>query len=385
MLDHENLLARLVGFDTTSHRPNRACIDFIRDYLGGFGIKSTIIANDDGAKACLWTTVGPAEERGVVLSGHTDVVPVAGQNWASDPFALAERDGKFYGRGACDMKAFIACVLAVVPGLARRQLKHPIHLAFTHDEESDMSGAIRLTDYLKKEGVRPLWTWIGEPTELNLVDSHKGSAFFETTITGVPGHSSKPDKGLNAIDLGAQFIDIIRRIAESRRAKPFAGSRFDPPYSTFNPGIIEGGTAENIIAEHCRIVWQIRSHPGDDLGATLEEIDNAATKEIKPRFQAFAPRAAMTTCTCCVIPPLLPTQGNAGEEILKRFTGKNDTQAVSFGTEGGFFQQLGAPVIICGPGGIDQAHKANEFVSREQLAACVSLLERTLTETTRAN
>lgn len=384
MLDQENLLARLVGFDTTSSRSNRACIDFIRDYLDGFGIQSTIIAGNDGAKACLWATIGPAEGQGLVLSGHSDVVPVAGQNWTSDPFTLAERGGKFYGRGACDMKAFIACALAVVPGLAKRNLQRPIHLAFTHDEETNMEGAKNLTAHLKSEGIAPSWVWIGEPTELNLIDSHKGTSFFETEITGIPGHSSKPDMGLNAIELGADFVNILRRVAQSRKNKPFPGSRFDPPYSTFNPGIIEGGTAENIIAEHCRIVWQVRSHPGDEIGATLDEIERAAAKDIKPRFKAFAPRAGMTTCTCSSIPALLPTPGNPGEEILKRLTGKNEAQAVSFATEGGFYQQLGAPVIICGPGSIDQAHKADEFVSREQLTACASLLERTLAETTKA-
>lgn len=384
MLNQETLLARLVGFDTTSYRSNRACIDFIREYLDGFGVKSTIIANDDGTKACLWATIGPADRKGLVLAGHSDVVPVTGQNWTNDPFVLTERGGKFYGRGACDMKAFIACALAIVPGLVERKLEHPVHFAFTHDEETDMSGARRLTEHLKSEGISPAWTWIGEPTELNLIDQHKGTAYFETKIIGIPGHSSKPDKGINAIELGGQFLDIIKRTAEDRRDKPFPNSPYDPPYSTFNPGIIEGGTAENIIAEHCRIVWQVRSHPGDDLDKTLEDVERLATQEIKPRFAAFAPRAGMTTCTCSRIPALLPMKSNPGEAILKRLTGKNETQAVSFGTEGGFYQQLGAPVIICGPGSIEQAHKADEFVDREQLASCVSLLERTLHETTKA-
>ncbi len=379
MLNSENLLARLVGFDTTSSRSNRDCIDFIRDYLDGFGIKSTIIASDDG-KACLWATIGPADQKGIVLSGHSDVVPVEGQKWTSDPFTLTERDNKFYGRGACDMKAFIACALAVAPAFAKRDLKRPIHLAFTHDEETTMAGAQRLTDYLRKEGIVPVWTWIGEPTELGLIDQHKGVAYFETKITGVPGHSGKPDKGLNAIELGSTFLNIITSAAENKKSKPFIPSVFDPPYTTFNLGIVGGGTAENIIAANCRIVWQVRAHPGDDLDDILKSVEDAATKQIKPRFAAFAPHAGMTTCTCLRVPPFLPTPGNPGEEILKRLTGRNDTQAVSFATEAGFFQSLGAPVIICGPGSIDQAHKADEYVSREQLTACISLLEKTLAE-----
>lgn len=383
MLNHEHILARLVGFDTTSNLPNRACIDFIRDYLDGFGISSTIIASDDGTKACLWATLGPSEQQGIVLAGHSDVVPATGQNWTSDPFVLTERDEKFYGRGACDMKAFIACALAVVPSLTQRKLERPVHLAFTHDEETDMSGALRLTDYMKAQSITPLWTWIGEPTELHLINSHKGVAMLETRITGVPGHSGKPDKGLNAIDLGAQFVGILQRVAQNRRDNPQPNSRFDPPYTTFNTGIIEGGTAENIIAEHCRMLWQVRIHPSEELSAVLEEIDRMTAEEIKPRFKAFAPHAGMSTCTCFNIPPLLPTKPNPGEEILKRLTGYHETEAVSFGTEGGFYQKLGAPVIICGPGSIEQAHKADEFVSREQLAACVSLLEKTLMETTK--
>lgn len=382
MLNHETLLARLVGFDTTSHRSNRACIDFIRNYLDDLGIISTIIASDDEAKACLWATIGPADKRGLVLSGHSDVVPVEGQNWVSDPFTLTERDGKFYGRGACDMKAFLACALAAIPAFVKRKLERPIHLAFTHDEETDMSGAGRLTDHLRAEGVVPSWVWIGEPTELRLVDSHKGVAAFKTNITGVPGHSGQPDKGLNAIDLGAQFIGILQRAGEKRKKRPWPNSRFDPPYTTFNSGIIEGGTAENIIAEHCRFLWQVRTHPGDDLDATLDEIDRMTSAEIKPRFTAFAPRAGMNTCTCFRIPPLMPTEANSGRDILQRLTGHKETQAVSFGTEGGFYQSLGAPVVICGPGSIQQAHKADEYVSREQLAACLSLLEKTLVEMT---
>jgi len=376
--DTEKLLSKLVSFDTTSSRSNCNCIDFIRDYLNEFGIKSDIITNEDGTKACLWATIGASDKPGIVLAGHTDVVPVEGQDWSSDPFTLTERSGKLYGRGSCDMKAFIACVLSVVPELTKQKLVQPIHLAFTYDEETGMEGAVRLTDYLRTRKVVPEWVWIGEPTSLRIIDSHKGVAAFTTSITGIPGHSGQPDKGLNAIELGVQFMNILQDMAQSKKDKPIVASRFDPPYTTFNLGTIKGGTAENIIAEHCDIHWQARAHPGDDLNAVLSEIERTAQAKLKPRFAAFTPKAGMKTCTCFNIPPLLPTASNPGEKVLGHITGNKETQAVSFATEGGFFQKLGSHVVICGPGSINQAHKADEFVEKTQLTACVDLIRKVL-------
>jgi acetylornithine deacetylase len=377
-LSCEQLLERLVGFDTTSDKPNRACIDFMRDYLDGFGVKSDIVATDDGTKACIWAVIGPKEKPGIVLGGHSDVVPVDGQNWTSDPFKLTARGGKFYGRGACDMKAFIACALSIVPELTTVPPKQPVHLAFTHDEETDMSGAVRLTDYMKKRNLKPAWVWIGEPTELHIIDAHKGVAAFSTDITGVPGHSSMPDKGQNAIETATDFMGILRRVAKARRDKPFPNSRFDPSFTTMNLGTIKGGTAENIIAEHCEVLWQVRAHPGDTAEAFRAEVDRLAATEIGPRFKAFAPHAGMKTCVCFDIPPLTPTADNPGEKILTRLTGHNQTEAVSFGTEAGFFQSLGTHVVVCGPGSIEQAHKADEFVAQTQLNSCVDVLRKVL-------
>jgi acetylornithine deacetylase len=381
--DPQELLAKLVAFDTTSRNSNRACIDFIRDYLDGFKIKSEIVADSDGKKACLFATLGPAEGSGVVLAGHSDTVPVDGQNWSSDPFKLTERDGKLYARGSCDMKGFIACALSVAGEYAQKPLRKPLHLAFTYDEETSMEGAIRLTDFMRSRGIKPEWVWIGEPTELAMIDSHKGVAAFTTSFTGIAGHSGQPDLGLNAIELGTRFMDIIGRVAEARRKKPWPHSRFAPPYTTFNLGKVSGGTAENIIAEHCDILWQTRAHPGDDLDATLAEIDRMAESEIGPRIAAFAPRAHMKTCTCFKIPPLMPSKDNPGQAVLGRLTGRMETGAVSFATEAGFFQQLGTGVIVCGPGSIDQAHQANEYVEKSQLAAGSDLIRRMLAENRR--
>jgi len=373
-----DILSKLVGFDTTSTRPNRACIDFISDYLMSLGVMSHIIATDDGHKACLWATIGDNDKPGIVLAGHSDVVPVDGQDWTSDPFTLVEREGKLYGRGSCDMKAFIACALALVPELLKQSLPQPVHLAFTHDEETDMSGAIRLTDFMKQQNIRPLWVWIGEPTELHLIDSHKGVALFATEITGIPAHSSQPDEGVNAIECAGQFLSILQRVAHTKKSNPFIPSRFVPPYTTFNPGIIHGGTAENIIAEHCRLEWQVRAHPGDDLDQTLAVIDRSVREEIAPRFVAFAPRAQLTTCTCFNIPPLMPTKDNPGTLVLTRLTRHTEPEAISFATEAGFFQKLGSHVVVCGPGSINQAHKADEFVEKEQLLICIDLIRKVL-------
>jgi len=304
-----------------------------------------------------------------------------GQDWTSDPFKLTERDGKLYARGSCDMKGFIANALDAAGDLSKQKLKHPLHLAFTYDEETNMSGARHITKYMSERNIVPEWVWIGEPTGLHIIDSHKGVAFFTTSIDGVQGHSGQPDKGLNAIDLGTTYMNIIQRVAAEKRANPIANSRFDPPYTTFNLGIVRGGTAENIIAGRFEILWQARAHPGDDLSATLAEIDRLATAEIKPRFKAFAPKAGMKTCTCCDIPPLMPKKDNPGEKILTRLTGDNQAEAVSFATEAGFFQKLGTHAIICGPGHIDQAHQADEYVEISQMAACARLIRQVVSET----
>jgi acetylornithine deacetylase len=379
----QDILTKLTGFDTTSSHPNRGCIDYISDYLKDCGVACEIIASAETGKACLWATLTPtdavcAAKPGIVLAGHSDTVPVAGQDWSSDPFTLTERDGKFFARGACDMKGFIACVLSVVPELLKGRLTQPVHLAFTHDEETTMAGAQNLTDVLRQRQIAPQWVWIGEPTELRIIDSHKGVAMFRTDITGVPGHSGQPAKGLNAIDLGAEFIQILRAMAQLKSDRAFVPSRFDPPYTSFNIGTIKGGTAENIIAEHCEIQWQARAHPGDNLGATVQQIDELAQDRFAGRFQTFAPRAGLRTCTCFDIPPLLPTVCNPGAALLGKLTGHSKTEAVSFATEAGFFQKLGTHVVVCGPGSIDQAHKADEFIEKSQLASCVDLLRQVL-------
>jgi acetylornithine deacetylase len=379
------ILTRLVGFDTTSRNANRACIDYIRTLLEDCGVASEIITGEEPGKACLFATIGVMDVPGIVLAGHSDTVPVDGQNWSSDPFTLTERAGKLFGRGTCDMKGFIAAALAMVPELVAAakagKLAQPVHLAFTHDEESDMRGAVHLTDFMRRKGVKLAWVWIGEPTLHRVVDSNKGVAAFKTRITGVSGHSGKPDRGLNAIELGHAFESVLLDMAQDKRANPFQPSRFDPPYTTINLGTVAGGTAENIIAGQWELLWQTRPHPGDDHDALLAEIERRAATALAPRFRAFAadnPDVGCNTCACFNIPPLLPTADNPGQRTLARATGNAETGAVSYGTEGGFFQRLGAAVVVCGPGSIDQAHKPDEYVEIAQLTECVDLMHSVL-------
>ena len=385
------ILAKLVSFDTTSRNSNRALIDYIRDYLDGFGVKSEIVLGQEDGKACLFATIGGSEAGGIVLAGHTDVVPIDDEVWKTDAFKLTEIDGKLYARGSADMKGFIACALAVVPELVKAKLAKPVHLAFTHDEESDMSGAASLTDFMQKRGVKPEWVWVGEPTLHKVIDSHKGVAAFETTITGMSGHSGKPDRGLSAIDLGYDFTTVLRAVAAEKRAKPFSPSRFDPAYTTINLGIVKGGSAENAIAGKWEMLWQTRQHPGDDHNAMLADIDQRALAVLNPRFAAFkaftaddpetAEKHSEMGCKTCVqfnIPPLLPSRDNVGHKTLGPLTGNAVAEAVSFATEGGFYQQLGTHVVVCGPGSINVAHKANEYIERQQLTDCIDLMRRVL-------
>ncbi|MDD4617209.1 MAG: acetylornithine deacetylase [Alphaproteobacteria bacterium] len=374
----EEILAKLVAFDTTSWNSNRACAEWIHDYLKGFGVESEIVLDESGEKACLWATVGQAGKPGVMLAGHTDVVPVEGQKWASDPFALNKREGKLYGRGAVDMKGFIACALAFVPEFLEAKTGGCFHLAFTCDEETSMVGAQRLASALKAKGVKPEWIWLGEPTGFRIIDEHKGCAAFVTELTGVSAHSSLPDKGLNAIEMMAEFIEIITKVQARRKQEAFSPSKFDVPYTTINPAIIKGGTAENIIAEKCELLWQVRVYPNESAEDVRAEVEALAAQRFAQRFTAFAPKAKMATSKTFDIPPFQGRDGNRGTEALRKVVKDVRVVAAGFATEAGFFQEMGTDVVVFGPGFIDQAHQPDEFIDKKQLSSCVDLLRQVL-------
>lgn len=363
------MIHTLVGFDTTSARSNLPLIDFVRDYLAGHGIESRYIRSKDGTKANLWATVGPDIAGGIVLSGHTDVVPVTGQKWDSDPFTLVEKDDRLYGRGVADMKSFIAIALALVPDMLSRPLARPIHFALTHDEEVGCLGAPHLIKDVIENLPRPGAVIIGEPTDMKVVDAHKGITAFTTTVTGHEAHSSLTHKGVNAVMQAGRLIAFLGDLAEEKAANADPASRFDPPYSTIHVGTVEGGTALNIVARECAFKWEIRSVPGDDPEETLARFERYYERELVPKMQATTAETGIATRRGVTVPALEPDPDSPAEVLARELTGNNATHAVSYATEGGQYQRAGLPAIVCGPGNIAQAHAPNEWISLEQVRA----------------
>ncbi|HEV2677561.1 MAG TPA: acetylornithine deacetylase [Aliidongia sp.] len=375
-LDDRALLDRLIGFDTTSVKSNLALIDWAADYLDGHGIKAHLTYDEGRQKANLFATIGPEIPGGIVLSGHTDVVPVEGQAWSSDPFRMEERDGKLFGRGTADMKGFIALALARVTRFKQQARRMPVHYAFSFDEEIGCHGVRHLLADLPTGERRPRLAIIGEPTLMTVATAHKGATILTTRITGLEGHSSAPDKGVNAIMAGAEILQLIGKLAEERRTNPIENSPFEPPYTTFNVGVIEGGAAHNIVARDCRIVWQYRLMPGDHDHDIHERLDRFVTDDLLPRMRAIHPGATVVTDVEIDLPGLVPEPDGAAEALVRELTGANGTSVVSFGTEAGLFQEAGMSAVVCGPGSIEQAHKPDEFISLDQYAQGGAFLDR---------
>ena len=368
------MIERLVGFDTVSARSNLALIDFVQDYLEGHGARCRRSSNAEGSKANLLASLGPDTAGGVVLSGHSDVVPVEGQPWDSDPFVLRETEGRLYGRGTADMKSFLAIALGLVPEFLARPLTRPIHLAFSYDEEVGCTGVPGLIEDMTRNLPAPALVIVGEPTSMQIVNGHKGCFLFEAEIRGQAAHSSLPQLGANAITAAGRIITYIADLAEAKRAGADPDSPFDPPYTTFNMGEIKGGQAINIVAQDCRLAWEFRPLPGEDTEAIIAGIETVVAEEVLPKLQEFAPQASIEIRRPATVLPLAPEQDGAAETLVRRLTGANDTAVVSFGTEGGLFQAAGLSTIVFGPGSIDQAHQANEFITLEQVAACEAFM-----------
>jgi acetylornithine deacetylase len=371
-----DILARLIAFDTTSAKSNLELIGWIADYLDGYGIASTLTHDDTGAKANLFATIGPSEKGGVILSGHTDVVPVAGQDWATDPFALTPRNGRLYGRGTADMKSFIAATLAAVPELVAARLATPIHLAFSYDEEVGCFGAPRLLGALPEGEARPKLVIIGEPTLMRVVTAHKGCAVFACTVTGLENHSSATHRGVNAIVAAGEIIAAIERLADEHRAAPRPESGLEPPYTTFNIGTISGGTAQNIIPRSCRFTWEYRLAPWDDGAAIERRIAAFIDDDLVPRLRRRHDGAAVATERLAEVPGLAPATPSPAEELARRLTGDNATSTVAFATEAGLFQRAAIPAVVCGPGSIAQAHQPDEYIETSQLDAASHFMRR---------
>ncbi len=372
------LMDRLVAFPTVSRDSNLELVDFVRNYLADCGIDSTIVPNDDGTKAALYAHVGPAVAGGVVLSGHTDVVPVDGQAWDSDPFTVTEKDGRLYGRGTCDMKGFDALALWAMGQAATRGVKRPLQIALSYDEEVGCTGAPPMIDHMVSHGLpRADTVIVGEPSMMKIVTSHKGAVGFRIHVRGFEVHSSLAPTGVSAIMMGARLIDWANQVnAENAAAAPTElAAQFFPPYTTLHVGTISGGTANNITAKDCRFVLDVRLVPGEDIGM-WETRMRAKIAEIEADMQAVRPETFITAEKFFHVPSLVPEQDGSAENLVRRLTGENASSVVSYGTEAGQFQDRGYSAVICGPGDIAQAHQPNEYVSVTQFQQGEAFMSR---------
>lgn len=368
------LIDKLVAFPTVSRDSNLDLIHFIQEYLHELGIESRLVPNADGTKANLYATVGPIAEGGVVLSGHTDVVPVDGQPWDTDPFTVVDKAGRLFGRGTSDMKSFSAVGLALVPEMLKAKLKRPIHFALSYDEEIGCVGAPDMIAKIAAELPKVQAVVVGEPTSMGVVNAHKGNAVMETVVTGHEAHSSQTHRGVSAVMTAARLITFIDDMAREAAATQNAQG-FEPPHTTLHVGVVNGGTATNIISRECKFRWDIRMIPEDRAEPYLERFNDFAA-ELLPAMQAIAANANIETKVHHAVPGLRPEQAGAAEALVRALSGQNSTGVVSYCTEGGQFQDAGMSTVICGPGSIDQAHQPNEFIERSQVEECVAFMHR---------
>ena len=370
------ILADLIGFASVSHDSNLDIISYIADHLQDCGAEVKISKDATGQKANVFATLGPKIDGGIVLSGHTDVVPAKEQGWLSDPFVMQERDNRLYGRGTCDMKGFIACALVMAPVYAQGRLKRPVHFAFTYDEETGCLGAAQLVKELQEAGIKPAIAIVGEPTMMGLIEGHKGCCEYSTHFHGLEGHGSQPDAGVSAIEYATRYISRLLDLRQDLKARTPKDSRFQPPWTTMHVGMIAGGVAHNVIAGHCQVDWEMRPVVQEDKAFVLETMKDFCERDLLPAMQAVYPEAAIKTQVVGDVIGLEPVDDNQACAIIQELTGANSVDLVAFGTEAGLFQSIGMHAVICGPGSIEQAHKANEFVSLEQLELCRQMLAK---------
>lgn len=370
------MIERLVSFDTTSAKSNLELISFVEDYLDGHGVKHHRFANNEGSKSNLICSVGPDVEGGIVLSGHSDVVPVTDQAWDSDPFTTVQKDGLLYGRGTADMKSFLAIALALIPTFKHASLKKPVHIALSYDEEVGCLGVGSMIAGLNGVVPAPRIVLVGEPTSMQVVNAHKGVFGFQTVIEGQAAHSSLPQLGASANLAAGRLVNLIADLAAEKQQGASKDCPFEPPYTTFNVGQINGGTALNIVPRHCEFVWEFRLLPGDDAQAIIARYEKAVAEEVLPYLRATFSEAQITTRSICTVPPLEPEENGEAEALACHLTGANTTNVVAYGTEGGMFQAAGLSTVVCGPGSIEQAHKPNEFISLSQIEACEIFMKK---------
>jgi acetylornithine deacetylase len=369
-----DLMARLIAFDTESSKSNLLIVAFIEDYLRARGVPYVTVPNAAGDKAAVFATIGPMKDGGILLSGHTDVVPVAGQSWTSDPFTVRRDGSRFFGRGTCDMKGFDAVCLAMVEDFQKAKLKTPIHMLFSYDEETTCLGPVDTIARFGRDLPQPRAVIVGEPTQMQVADAHKSIATFITTVHGHEAHSAKPHLGANAIEGAAALVTELYRLADELAGAGDPSGRFDPPFSSISVGTIHGGTARNILAKQCTFQWEFRGLPDVAQNRALRQLEDYAASTVLPRLQRYAPNARIETITEVEVPGLDQEPGSLAETLALKLTKSNRTIAVPYATEAGRFQTAGIPTIVCGPGSIDQAHQPDEFIEIAELQACIAFM-----------
>lgn len=368
-------IARLIAFDTVSSKSNLALIDDAEAWLQAHGAETHRVYDDEGGKANLYAVVGPKVAGGVVLSGHTDVVPVEGQAWETDPFSLVEKDGKLYGRGTCDMKSFSAIGLSLVPEMVEAGLKRPVIFALSYDEEVGLFGAPRMIAEIRDRLPPASAVIVGEPTMMKVIDGHKGIASFRTKVTGHTTHSSLADTGVSAVEAAAKLIARLADMRAARKGRADPESPFSPPYTTMTVNVVRGGSQLNIMAGECFFEWDCRAVPGDPASAVLAEFETYA-REVEAAMHEKWPDCRIETSPISNAPALAPEAENPAADLAKALTGHNSTDVVAYAAEAGQFQEAGFSTVICGPGAIDQAHQPNEFVSIEQVALATQFIRK---------
>ncbi|AAZ26030.1 acetylornithine deacetylase [Colwellia psychrerythraea] len=374
------LIEKLISFDTTSYKSNLDLIEYIQNYLSEYGISSQLAFNEEKTKANLYATIGPQDKSGVMLSGHTDVVPVTGQAWDTDPFCVTHKDGMLFGRGTCDMKGFIAIVLSYLPEMIAAKLETPVHLAFSYDEEIGCVGARRLVEMMSGMPIKPAMCIVGEPTSLQVVNAHKGKLAQRITVSGLEAHSSLPHLGVNAIDFAADLILFIRELArELAENGPFEEG-FDVTYTTLHTGKVEGGVALNIVPKHCQFDFEIRNIPGQDPQPLLDKVMAYAKDVLEPKMKAVDANCSIEMSPLSGYPGMFTEEEKEVVEFVQTLTEVKGLKKITFGTEGGLFTNaLHIPTVVCGPGSIEQAHKPNEFIEVAQVLAMESFMDKLIT------
>ncbi len=369
------LLTDLIAFPSISSDSNLEIIQYLAERLSDAGADVHLQTASCGTKANLFGTLGPDAPNGIVLSGHSDVVPVVGQDWSSDPFTLVERDGRLYGRGTCDMKGFIAAAIAKASDFAALPLERPVHFAFTHDEETGCIGAQALAGWLRARDIRPALAIIGEPTMMQVVEGHKGCCEYTTYFHGRAGHGSMPDLGVNAVEYAVRYVSRLMELAMELKSRAPSDSRFDPPWTTINTGSLTGGSIHNVIPETAAVQWEFRPVQASDFSFVKTEIEDYVHSVLLPAMQAVDPSSAIRTEVMGEVAGLEPATLNEARDILMELTGSNRSDVVPFGTEAGIFAELGLSVAVCGPGSIEQAHKPDEFLELDQLEKCLQMMD----------